>query len=239
MIVKMVIIAIIAILAALLLPALRKARGKAYDVACKNKLKQIGFAMVEYSSEFEDWILPSSMGGSKYWIMVLSGMASPATVYSHKYGGLSHFGNTETKGSFHCPTEAVKFGPSADGLFQYTHYTKNNLLCGSIGASPSGSQRRDIMRKLSHVKRPSETVSVGDSIQRNDYSANYVYAFSYRHGVYDSRPKLAVAGMPPYSNANILYMDGHVEGKIYQWLKTPNCLTTGYDSGSGVRTYSE
>ena len=67
----LIVISIIAILAAMLLPALNRARSKAKTIGCTSNLKQQGMAFFLYANSYDDWICPSIYGGgledAYYW----------------------------------------------------------------------------------------------------------------------------------------------------------------------------
>ncbi|MBN2270363.1 MAG: type II secretion system protein [Sedimentisphaerales bacterium] len=57
----LVVIAIIALLMAVLVPALRRARDQAREVVCKNNLRQVGLAANMYAEEWEQ-LIPRGLG---------------------------------------------------------------------------------------------------------------------------------------------------------------------------------
>ncbi len=63
----LVTIAIIAILAGMLLPALNSARGKARTIACMNTMKGFGMAGVQYASSFNECYVPYNLKNDCKW----------------------------------------------------------------------------------------------------------------------------------------------------------------------------
>src|SRR5437762_1829719 len=58
----LVVIGIIAVLIAMLLPALSKARQQAKTVACKSNLRQVGMYLEMYSNQWRGWVYPPGLG---------------------------------------------------------------------------------------------------------------------------------------------------------------------------------
>ena len=63
----LVVVAIIAILAAMLMPALASAREKARQAVCTSRLKQIGTALMLYIQEYDGWMPAANTADGPYW----------------------------------------------------------------------------------------------------------------------------------------------------------------------------
>ncbi len=58
----LVVIGIIAILIALLMPAVLRSRQQAQSVQCQSNLRQVGFALLAYANDHRGWMFPPGLG---------------------------------------------------------------------------------------------------------------------------------------------------------------------------------
>ena len=99
----LVVIAIIALLLAVLMPALRKAKEIARTVICKNNLKQQALGTIMYASSNNDTV-PNSPSGSWLWDVSFS--------MTNK---ISDAGGFEGSKMYYCPSN--KYMKAEDGRF--------------------------------------------------------------------------------------------------------------------------
>jgi len=184
----LVVIAIIAILASMLLPALSKARGKAKMTTCKSNMKQLDFALLQYTLDYGDW-LPTINCSGPYAV----------TSHTHWYANSQLMGyveaGAETLGVYADPLPKLKvrFCPSepdpwSDDSTHPEHKTLSigaNFWLGSAWVKPY---------KISNVIQPSYLMSFGDIDSFCVYNEVSLFDFD-RHDNF----------------VNIAHLDGHVD----------------------------
>ncbi len=184
----LIVIAIIAILAGMLLPALNKARQKSQQISCASQLRQMGLAVQGYAGDNGDW-LPYD---GKNWY-------APDKLGKYLNAYLNTSGPSRNVKMFVCLSDVIPLAQRSansskffvglpTGGYDYLplSYGINTVLVGDTGNSWYTPH------KIVQVKRPTMTLLMGDASQRDISNGNIVI---FRHIKFQ---------------ANTVFVDGHV-----------------------------
>lgn len=204
----LVVIGIIAVLIAILLPALNKARAQAQAVACGSNIRQIGQAAMLYANDFKgamllrDPVQQSSFAGSSIWYVALlrGGYIGGRPIPNAEYYFL------KDKFVFECPTvrAAGAIRPTTTGDIDRTIY---DIQWRLVYKSTSQTWGLDGL-KLGRVSDASRTVYMTE--KRNGMTGRaWLTPWSW----------LGAAPFDPWGlpgdwhskGVNVLFVDGHVE----------------------------
>ena len=220
----LVVIAIIAILAAMLLPALARAKSKAYAVQCVSNIKQLQLGWIIYGNDNNDKMMPNSpsTGSGVSWV----------GSYPEDWHNRTANTNTEVYqtnlmasymtgqlGVYHCPADNI---PSDNGprirsysmqaqvgtSFTYQSYAKSYLKMGDITGNPGPS---DLIIFLEE-----NGVALSGGIGMDGYlQVNNAYGAT--PGTYSGLASFPdVPGSYHKWGCGMSFADGHAE--VHKWL---------------------
>ena len=196
----LIVIAMIAILAGMLLPALNAAREKARAIKCAGNLKQYGMAIAMYAHTYQDYLLIQNPVNHK----------TGTIGYIYQWGGyiqtelMPKMRETDWKAGRSinsCPSRNKNYGAALTGYEQEAISYAHNTL--ALGAQAQGANP-DATHKMSRLKQPafyvgfcdSEVWCIGSSgvLAKGRWNGSKEYDYvSFRHG----------------NRSNAVFIDGH------------------------------
>ena len=218
----LVVVAIIAILASLLLPALAAAKGRAHAVKCLSNAKQLGLAVIMYAQENDDYLIgnPGWVGGTMRWNAIPDNIDSFRLIDPAQSDVAPYL---ESAGVFKCPSDKI---PSANGD-RVRSYSMN----AALGGRAKLDEQTDPSRLYTNLVKYSELILPGpvdtflildehpDSI--NDATFHVVPGLAPASARWRDLPASYHYG----GGANFTYADGHSEIKIWKDGRTKRPIT--------------
>ena len=213
----LVVIAIIAILAGMLLPALNNARENARSASCKNNIKMVNFTLMRYTTENDDYLLPAYIrktgsGFSSYWSSFL---------HQRKFDVFN--GDAwDKKAVWRCPTEQYRKNNGTDGLFVDYGINANTNGCWITQSSVNWSNTK--FNKITAIKAASQRSQLADI----DTSYAATYGIGRVHDI--SQTSYQNLKARHNQNINFAFHDGHV-AQINKYKVPIKSGTYGHNSG--------
>jgi prepilin-type N-terminal cleavage/methylation domain-containing protein len=209
----LIVIAIIALLASMLLPALRAARGEGIRISCQNNLHQLAVGTQMYEADNDGRLPDNNPGSTNDWVrgnLQMPGQATNQTLLQQ--GKLFPYANHAS--TYHCPADRSQ----TNGVLRVRSYSMNSWV---------GSRYMDFTyarpTRFRTFIRDSELAAVGPAniwliVDEHELSINDAW---FQVTMDDSRPFASFPASRHELAYDLSFADGHIE--LYR-LRDPGTL---------------
>lgn len=243
----LIVIAIIALLIAMLLPSLNRARENAYRIKCMSNIKQIAYACIMYSSDNKGF-MPSCAPAKSYnnqsgfcpydWIYWQEEIVENFDKRNIEDSVIFKYLNVKSTNILICPSDDVSKHTSnwyveEEGVYKYS-YSINECL------APYGFRNLHRMPKTSSLRTSNlvficeeDNVTIDDGAWWPDVSEGMGDYLSVRHdkvkssvvrysgGIFDPTRYSGIKLNAPQGRGNVGFLDGHVDFVTREFAHNP------------------
>ena len=216
----LVVIAIIDILAAMLLPALNKAKKTARSIKCTGQMKTMAHEFMEYTQDYNNFLVPVYWNGTtKVWWGTYLARTGHGVFYQAKQKNTMW--SKASNHAFHCPEQPT-------GTYGLTYGKRNSTYYVDYGLNVH-VRKYDFSKvanwpRLTHLRQsPSIRMQLADANVKKDgffrlsnstSASTLTNQFAWRHGMY----------------FNASFEDGHVEKVGRSRLRVASKALYGYNN---------
>ena len=219
-----VVIAIISILAAMLLPALGRAKEAGKSAVCKSNLRQRGIALTLYGDDYNHFPYTLNTASRDVWFMQISQyLEMKSLLRCPKFRGVSK--PFWDGGVFVEMGDGVSYGYNGFGTKGRSiswidhNISRDDVLgLGGLRAEESPDVQHSLPVPMSRIRVPSDMLAIGDS------AIGRLRKFNFLLNIEDIGNTIQSNFIPRHwKGINMVFVDGHVEfDSLEDWIaRTP------------------